>query len=94
MNHYQHLEFFIPETNAKQVANTYVFLPTKYELPITAAVDCATQALEALTQALCHTKKTRRIPFTLTAVTDSINALEDIVSPMGDKPSPRENAAN
>ena len=50
--HYRHLDFYIPETRATRVTDTYVFLPTKFELPATAMADRTTMALEELTAAL------------------------------------------
>ena len=50
--HYRHLDFYIPETRATRVTDTYVFLPTKFELPATAMADQTTMALEELTAAL------------------------------------------
>ena len=50
--HYRHLEFYIPETRATRVTDTYVFLPTKFELPATAMADRTTLALEELPAAL------------------------------------------
>ena len=50
--HYRHLDFYIPETRATRVTDTYVFLPTKFELPATAMADRTTLALEELTAAL------------------------------------------
>ena len=39
MHHYRHLNFYIPETRGTRDLDTYVFLPTKFELPHTAAAD-------------------------------------------------------
>ena len=52
IDHYRHLNFYIPETRATRVTDTYVFLPTKFELPATAMADRTTMALEELTAAL------------------------------------------
>ena len=52
IDHYRHLNFYIPETRATRVTDTYVFLPTKFELPATAMADRTTMALEELTEAL------------------------------------------
>ena len=50
--HYRHLDFYIPETQGTRVTDTFVFLPSKFELPATAMADQTTMALEKLTVAL------------------------------------------
>lgn len=73
MHKYRHLQFYIPETRGKRETDTYVFLPTKFELPTKAAADCATLALEEFTKAL---KTNNQIPFTSKSVNDAIEALK------------------
>ena len=46
MEHYRELMFYVPSTKAIQNTDTYVFIPTKYALPETAAADQAIVALE------------------------------------------------
>ena len=45
MHHYRHLEFYIPETRGLRKSDTYVFLPTKFEMPATAAADSLITAI-------------------------------------------------
>ena len=42
MEHYRHLKFYMPETKVTRVIDTYVFIPTKFELPKKVAADRAT----------------------------------------------------
>ena len=39
MQHYRHLNFYIPGTGGVRDSDTFVFLPTKFEMPKTAAAD-------------------------------------------------------
>ena len=56
MHHYCHLEFYIPASRGVRKSDTYVFLPTKFELPASAAADRMTIALEELTNAILITE--------------------------------------
>ena len=79
MHHYRHLNFYIPETRGTRDSDTYVFLPTKFELPHTAAADRATQALEEFTAAI-RSKTSEGIPFTDKSINNAIRQLSSILS--------------
>ena len=81
MHKYQHLEFFyIPETRGKYDTDTYVFLPTKFELPTEATANCATLSLEEFTKAL---EEDAQLTFTSKSVNTAIKALRNIIVPNG-----------
>ena len=44
--------FYLPTTRGNRHTDTYVFIPSKYELPVNAAADRATTALEEFTAAM------------------------------------------
>ena len=77
-HHYRHLNLYIPKTRGVRDSDTYVFLPTKFEMPETAAADRMTIALEELTEAICNTKE--QIPFTDKSINKAIEALTKILS--------------
>jgi hypothetical protein len=52
MDHYRHLDFYIPKTRGTRVSDTVVFLLEKYSMPTTASADRASTSLEELTEAL------------------------------------------
>lgn len=72
--HYQHINFFIPTTRGNRHTDTYVFIPSKFELPENAAADRATKALEEFTAAM-KSKRNRDIPFTKKSINDAIDVL-------------------
>jgi len=78
MHHYRHLEFYIPASRGVRKSDTYVFLPTKFELPASAAADRMTIALEELTNAITNHKD--EIPFTDHSVNKAIDALTNLIS--------------
>ena len=66
MQHYRHLEFFIPETGGVRTSDMYTFISSKFELPSSAVGDKLTVALEELIKALRTYKDP--IPFTDTSI--------------------------
>ena len=50
--HYRHMKFYIPSTRGNCHTNTYVFIPSKFDLPENAAADRATKALEKFSAAM------------------------------------------
>ena len=78
-DHYRHLQFYIPETRGIRVSDTYVFLPTKYEMPATAEADRLTLALEEVTEAISN--RNEQLPFTDHSLNNAINALKSLLSP-------------
>ena len=84
MHHYRHLEFFIPETGGVRTSNTYEFIPSKFELPASAAGNRLIVALEELTKELRTYKDP--IPFTGTSINKAIKALTNILSPKKKQP--------
>jgi len=92
MHHYRHLNFYIPETSGTRNSDTYVFLPTKFELPQTAATDQATQTLEEFTAAI-QSKTTNGIPFTNKSINNAIRQLSSILSSQRDTTSKGEVAS-
>ena len=80
LEHYRHLQFYIPETRGTRVTDTYVFIPTKFELPKNAAADRATQALEEFIQAI-NSKKAQQIPFSDKSINKAIEVLSKLLSP-------------
>ena len=79
------------ETRGIRDSDTYVFLPTKFEMPATAAADRMTVALEELTSAIKKHKD--HIPVTDKSVNKAIQALSKLLSPKtattNDVPVPR-----
>ena len=74
MEHYRELTFYVPSTRGIRNTDTYVFLPTKFELPANAAADRATAALEEFTSAIKQ-PKTKQIPFKTASINKAIDAL-------------------
>ena len=80
--HYRHLTFYIPSTRGTRITDTYVFIPSKFELPANAAADRSTVALEEFTNAL-NSKRSRDIPFTDKGINNAIRALRNVLSTTG-----------
>ena len=80
MEHYRELTFYVPSTRGIRNTDTYVFLPTKFELPANAAADRATAALEDFTSAIKQ-PKTKQIPFKTASINKAIDALTALLSP-------------
>lgn len=74
MHHYRHQHFCIPESRGTCYSHTYVFFPTKFELPAMAAADRATQALEEFTVVL-QSKTSTEIPCTPKSINIAIQQL-------------------
>ena len=80
MEHYRELTFYVPSTKGIRNTDTYVFLPTKYALPKTAAADRATAALEEFTDAI-KKPATKTIPLQQSSINKAIDALTGLLSP-------------
>ena len=91
MEHYQELTFYVPSTKGIRNTDTYVFLPTKYALPKTAAADRATAALEEFTDAI-KKPATKTIPLQQSSINNAINALTGLLSPNETATTTQENA--
>ena len=91
MEHYRELTFYVPSTKGIRNTDTYVFLPTKYALPKTAAADRATTALEEFTDAI-KKPATKTIPLQQSSINNAINALTGLLSPNEAATTTQENA--
>ena len=78
MHKYQHLEFYILETRGKYDTDTYVFLPTKFELPTKATANCAMLALEEFTKSLVANDQ---LPFPSKYINNATKTLRNIIAP-------------
>ena len=76
-NHYRHLQFYMKETRGIRDSDTYVFLPTKFEMPATAAADRMTVALKELISTIKKHKD--HIPFTDQSINKAIQALSRLL---------------
>ena len=78
--HYRHLYFYLPSTRGNRHTDTYVFIPSKFELPANAAADRATIALEEFTVAM-KAKRNRDIPFINNSINNAIGVLSKLLQP-------------
>ena len=74
--HYRHMNFYIPSTRGNRHTDTYVFIPSKSELPENAAADRPTKALEEFTAAM-EAKRNRDIPYTDRSINNAILILSN-----------------
>ena len=74
------MNFYIPTTRGNRHTDTYVFIPSKFELPANAAADRVTKALEEFTAAM-KSKRNRDIPFTKKSINDAISVLSKLFQP-------------
>ena len=80
MDHYRHLTSYIPSTRGSRVTDTYVFIPTKFDLPENTAADRTTTALEEFVAAF-NDPQTKLIPFLMSGINKAINVLSDMLTP-------------
>ena len=78
--HYCHLYFYLPSTRGNRHTDTYIFIPSKFELPQNAAADRATTVLEEFTAAM-KAKRNRDIPFIDKSINSAIGLLSDLLQP-------------
>ena len=78
--HYCHMYFYIPTTRGNRHIDTYVFIPSKFELPANAVADRATKALEEFIVAM-KAKRNYDIPFTDKSINKAIGILSDLLQP-------------
>ena len=78
--HYRHLYFYLPTTRGNRHTDTYVFIPSAFELPENAAADRAITALEKFTAAM-KAKRNRDIPFTDKSINNTIGVLSNLLKP-------------
>ena len=74
------MNFYSPTTGGNRHTDTYVFIPSNFELPANAAADCATKALEEFTAAM-KAKRNRDIPFTDRSINNAIRVLSNLLKP-------------
>ena len=72
--------FYIPSTRGNRHTDTYVFIPSKFELPKNTAADRATKALKEFTAAM-KAKQNCDIPFTDKNINNAIGVLSDLLQP-------------
>ena len=72
--------FYIPTTKGNRHTDTYVFIPSKFELPENIAADRATTALEEFTAAM-KSKRNWDIPFTNKSINNAIGILSNLLKP-------------
>ena len=72
--------FYLPSIRGNRQTDTYVFIPSKFELPQNAAVDRATTALEKFTTAM-KAKRNHDIPFTNKSINNAIGVLSIFLQP-------------
>lgn len=80
MQNYRELTFYVPNTRGIQNMDTYVFLPSKFELTVNEAANKATVALEEFTAAI-KKPEIKQIIFETTTINKAINVLTDLSSP-------------
>ena len=79
MEHYQKLTFYFPSTRGIRNTDTYVFIPSKFELPKKAAADRATVTLEEFTDTI-KKPATKAISLKQTSINKDIEALTTLSS--------------
>ena len=70
--------FYIPSTRGNVHTDTYIFIPSKFELPKNAAADRATKALEEFTAAM-KAKRNRDKPSTDKSINNAIGVLSGLL---------------
>ena len=78
--HYRHMYFYISTTQGKRHIDTYVCIPSKFELLANTVVNRATIALEEFTAAM-KAKRNCDIPFTDKSINNAIGVLLDLLQP-------------
>ena len=72
--------FYIPTTQGNRHTDTYVFIPSEFELPENAAAGLVTKALKEFT-AIMMLKQNRDIPFTDKSINNDIGILSNLLKP-------------
>ena len=70
--------FYIPTTRGNRHTDTYVFMPSKFELPENAAADQVTKALEEFTT-VTKLKQNQDIPFTNKSINNHIGVISNLL---------------
>ena len=78
--HYWHIYFYIPAITRNHHTDTYIFIPSKFELPENVTVDRATKALEEFTAAM-KSKQNQDIQFTNKSINNAIGVLFNLLKP-------------
>lgn len=70
--------FYIPSTRGNQYTDTYLFIPSKCELPANATGICTTNVLEEFTIVM-KSKQNRNIQFTNKSINSAIGVLSNLL---------------